>query len=218
MEDENSYLRELLQERGWYKKWYTHVMADILTPHVKKLAKPYENCALTRFMEQDHNLLSLYMVKEFLKNVGLRSTERIFELEADLCGMDQDLQNFIQSELHLLKQSTSDHLEPPLLSQALQIWKESDLERYREGFSNRTEFEASGSLDANAIINSMMQSQRESCIVSTAEINNEANCGPSQYSGGVEHSSDSGYHQYNSENNNSPNRNRSIGNCKRCSK
>lgn len=123
MEDENSYLRELLEERGWYKKWYTSIMADILYPHVQKLAQPEQNCALARFKEEENNLLALYMAKEFMKNVGLRSTLKIFEAEAGLGDVDQEFQRLIESSFNFLKHSTPDRVEPPLLSQALHVWK-----------------------------------------------------------------------------------------------
>lgn len=124
MEDSNNnYLRELLEQRGWYKRWYTQVMADILLPHVLQMAQPEKNALLTTFKEEENNMLALYMVKEFLKTVGLPSTGKIFEAEAGLCGIEQEYQPLVQEHFSLLTPSTQQQINPPLLSQALHIWK-----------------------------------------------------------------------------------------------
>lgn len=130
MDDGNNYLRELLERNGWYKRWYTQVMADILLPHVSHLAQPEKNAVLVRFKEEENNMLALYMVKEFLKTVGLPSTAKIFETEAGLFGIDLDFSAMVQEHFSLLKPSTAQEITPPLLSQALHIWKVEAVERF----------------------------------------------------------------------------------------
>ena len=126
----NTYLRQLLEQRGWYKRWYTQVMADILLPHVNRLAQPEKNVVLSRYKEDETHMLSLYMVKEFLRTVCLPSTAKIFEAEAGLAGMDQDYHASILEHFSLLKPTTTQEINPPLLSQALHIWKVETGERH----------------------------------------------------------------------------------------
>lgn len=220
MEEENVHLRELLEERGWYKKWYTQVMGDILYPHVKRLAKPESNPLLSRFKEQDNNMLALYMAKEFMKNIGLKSTERIFEAEAGLEGIDQDFQNMIQSSYTLLKHSTPDAIQPPLLSQAIYFWDMADEIRNEDvpySTYRGTTFELSGSLEAPEIIRSIMS---DACD-GDAEMNDHSTGYNSVPDYSEEYQSvNAGQPQYPDQGgNNSPQYgNRGLGNCRRCSK
>lgn len=119
----NVYLRQLLEQRGWYRRWYSQVMADILLPHVNRLAQPEKNVVLNRYKEDEVHMLSLYMVKEFLRTVCLPSTSKIFEAEAGLVGMDHDYHASILEHFSLLRPTTTQEVNPPLLSQALHIWK-----------------------------------------------------------------------------------------------
>lgn len=130
MEDSNSSsLRDLLEQRGWYKRWYTQVMADILQPHVARMAQPEKNALLSNFKAEEQNMIALYMVKEFLRTVGLNSTGKIFEEEAGMRGGDQEFQAMVQEQFSLLTPSTTQEVQPPLLSQALHIWKVEATER-----------------------------------------------------------------------------------------
>lgn len=176
MED-NNYLREVLEQRGWYKRWYTQVMADILMPHVSQMAEPEKNAVLNRFKEEENNMLALYMVKEFLKNVGLSSTGKIFETEAGLAGMEQEFQPIIADQFSLLKPSTADEIQPPLLSQALHIWK-VEAERHAHAAGGAAAISGDQSVEMNsfnstqgmktpAIINRLMRS--DSCLLNSAD-------------------------------------------------
>lgn len=153
--DETLYFKEILQQRGWFKRWSTQVMADILLPLVQQQAEPEKNAPLSQFKQEENNMLALYMVKEFLNNVGLKSTGKIFEAEAGIVGIEQDFQPVITEQFTLLKPATSEEVQPPLLSQALQIWKIDALERQAanpepQGAAEMTSSYASSSLVAPA--------------------------------------------------------------------
>lgn len=74
------------------------------------------------------------MVKEFLKNVGLLSTGKIFEVEAGLAGIEENVQWIVNQQFSFLTPSTPDQVQPPLLSQTLHIWKADAVERQAAEF------------------------------------------------------------------------------------
>lgn len=71
------------------------------------------------------------MVNEFLKNVGLLSTGKIFEVEAGLAGIEENVQWIVNQQFSFLTPSTPDQVQP---SQALHIWKADAVERQAAEF------------------------------------------------------------------------------------
>lgn len=120
---DDHFLRELLEERGYYRKWNAEVMSDILLPHVRDNNRPEENGALTTFKQECSNMSALYLIKEFLHNMGMLSTEKIFDVEAGLEGKEREYSDVLGSKFPLLQLSNADNIQPPLLAQIVYLWR-----------------------------------------------------------------------------------------------
>lgn len=120
---DDQFLRELLEERGYYRKWNAEVMTDILLPHVRDNNRPDENGALTTFKQDCNNINALYLVKEFMHSMGMLSSEKIFDVEAGLEGKECEYNNALATKFPLLQQSCADNIQPPLLAQIVYLWR-----------------------------------------------------------------------------------------------
>lgn len=120
---DDQFLRELLEERGYYRKWNAEVMSDILLPHVRDNNRPEDNGALTTFKQDCGNVSALYLIKEFLHNMGMLSTERIFDVEAGLEGKEREYAEQLSTKFPLLQLSAADNIQPPLLAQIVYLWR-----------------------------------------------------------------------------------------------
>lgn len=113
--------RDLLRDEGYYNKWHAQVMSDILLPIVQTENCPNQNDDLATTKETREGTLCLYLVREVFRNLGLTSTEKIFEEEAGLPGTEQRFQDSLRSEFGAFALSTKSHLEPPVLLQLLYL-------------------------------------------------------------------------------------------------
>lgn len=127
--------KEMLIFAGYYNKWHSQVMADILLPLIYDRNPSWENEYLDNYKYetqvdscgyQDKLLigehqLALYLVREFFRNLGLVSTDKIFEEEAGLQGTEEDYQTYLKNYFNRFSLSTPRHLEPPMLHQLLYL-------------------------------------------------------------------------------------------------
>lgn len=120
---DDQFLRELLEERGYYRKWNAEVMSEILLPHVRDNNRPDENGALTTFKQECSNMAALYLIKEFLNNMGMVSSEKIFDVEAGLEGKECEYEETLTSKFPLLHMSHQHNIQPPLLAQIVYLWR-----------------------------------------------------------------------------------------------
>lgn len=127
--------QEMLTANGYYNKWHSQVMADIFLPEIADRNPSWENEYLDSYKYvtsvddcgyQDKLLigehqLALYLVREFFRNLGLVSTDKIFEEEAGLHGTEVHYQTFLKNYFDRFSLSTPRHLEPPMLHQLLYL-------------------------------------------------------------------------------------------------
>lgn len=120
---DDQFLRELLEERGYYRKWNAEVMTDILLPHVRENNRPEENGALATFKQDCSNMSALFLIKEFMRNMGMQSSEKIFDVEAGLEGKDGEFNETLSTKFPLLQLSSCNNIQPPLLAQIVYLWR-----------------------------------------------------------------------------------------------
>ena len=120
---DDQFLRELLEERGYYRKWNAEVMTDILLPHVRDNNRPDDNGALSTFKRDSKNVAALYLVKEFMHNMGMLSSERLLDVEAGLDGQERAYTETLTKNFPLLQLSQCDNIQPPLLAQIVYLWR-----------------------------------------------------------------------------------------------
>lgn len=126
-------MKEMLVRAGYYDKWHSQVMADILLPVISdrnpswenddldnyKYETTYDDCGNPQKLLIGEHQLALYLVREFFRNLGLVSTDKVFEEEAGLHGTEVHYQTFLKNYFDRFSLSTSKHLEPPMLHQLL---------------------------------------------------------------------------------------------------
>lgn len=121
--------REILRDEGYYNKWHAQIMSDILLPLIQDQNPPEENGTLLYYKYGDSmddtpvpdHILGLYLVREVFRNLGLTSTDKIFEKEAGLSGTEQRFQDALNERFGSLAMTTKEHVQPPLLSQLLYL-------------------------------------------------------------------------------------------------
>lgn len=125
--------KEMVKDAGFYNKWNAQVMADIVLPLVIDENPPFENEHLEDYRYQStinpcgevekrsipEHTIALYLVRELFRNLGLVSTEKVFEAEAALHGTGHDFQQFLKEYFSRLTMSGSQELQPPMLAQLL---------------------------------------------------------------------------------------------------
>lgn len=109
----SKFMQVLLTDRGHMKRWRAKIMADWTMPYVYKM----KMCLLSEM-----EIIAMLIVKEFLINLGLKSTYKIFEAEAGFNGkMDREF-HYIVRDLNRLSENC---LRLPLVAEMLDKYKAS---------------------------------------------------------------------------------------------
>lgn len=111
------YMHDLLDKKGYMRAWRAQVMADILLPH---LIESLDQNSACHSRDPVHRMV-LMAVKEFFRNMGLTSAEKVFEIEADLEGNDEEYHRMMTSTFNVIETS-QEHLRPPIVSQLIYIY------------------------------------------------------------------------------------------------
>lgn len=124
----------MIRLAGWYNKWHAQIMSDILLPLIQEENPPSENmdldsykneyietaeCNGTLRRENHDHMMGLYLVREVFRNLGMTSTEKIFEEEAGLKGTEKDFQEALREHFGAFTMSSSKQMQPPIMSQLL---------------------------------------------------------------------------------------------------
>lgn len=119
--DDSSRMMELLTQKGYMQSWRAQVMADILLPHLNDNLTENRHEHMCEIKKDPMRRLLLMAVKEFFRNMGLTSAERVFEIEANIEGDGEAYNDMIKNTFHVIE-TTQDHLRPPIVSQMIFIY------------------------------------------------------------------------------------------------
>lgn len=114
----------VLGQLGFYQKWHAQIMADIFQPRIRTDNPPETNNSLISHKTSQfgrYSKRSLFLVKEAMRNLGLTSSEKIFNEEAGLLEQEPSYKSAIK-DMQPLKPADAFHMEPPMAAQLLWVF------------------------------------------------------------------------------------------------